>query len=114
MGRAYGSTEGVTADPEKAFGSFKRACLLDAIWCERSARGAITAGEDKEALAFAERGCDVGVDKACYVMGSLYESGKGTTADAVKAKAAYTGGCDGGAEAEDACKKIGVAMKSKK
>jgi hypothetical protein len=114
MGRAYGSTEGVTADPEKAFASFKRACLLDATWCERSARGALTAGKDKDAFAFAERGCGVGVDKACYVMGTLYESGKGTSADAGKARAAFTKGCDGGDGAEDACKKIGVEKKSKK
>ncbi len=109
-GKAYGSTEGVTADPDKAFAGFKRACMLDATWCERTAKVALKQGKDKEAFEFAVRGCDVKVEEACYVLGTIYEEGRGVSADGAKAKDAYTKACANGDGEEAACKKIGVAI----
>jgi TPR repeat protein len=89
IGRAFGSSEGVHADPDKAMASFTRACRLDASWCERAAKGALNLGKEAAGFGFAQRGCESDDDAACLVLGTLFQSGRGVSADAGKAKEVY-------------------------
>lgn len=110
-GKAWGSAEGLTVNLDKAFASYKRACLLDVDWCYKAADKVLAMGKEKDAFAFADRGCDADDETACYTLGKLYDAGKGVAQDSAKAKETYAKACKAGDGDEDACKKIGVKMK---
>lgn len=96
------STGSVTVD--------ERACLdmHDDVACRRAALAAIGAHEDARALRLAARACDHGHLLSCKTLGWLYENGRGTTRDPVRARVLYARACDGGELSS--CKSLGLLL----
>jgi TPR repeat protein len=110
-GNAYGATDGLKVDLDKALVGHRRACLLDPDYCDAAARVAIRAGKNEDVVLFAQRGCDANDERSCLKLGNAYETGTGAPKDEARAKAAYTKACDRGEGQKEACDKIGVTMK---
>jgi TPR repeat protein len=99
------------ADPQSALRAARRACDIDRDYCEMSVDQAVKIGDAGAAFAFATRGCDANEETACAKLAGMYEAGKGTSVDLVKAAAARKRACKDGDGDEASCKKLGIPMK---
>ena len=111
LGSAYGSSEGLVVNADKAYAAYRRACTLDVETCGEAATMLTKIGRQADGLKLAERGCNGNDEDACQILGKAFETGAGVPQDAAKAKDLYTKACKGGSGNEVACKKIGVKPK---
>lgn len=101
----------VAADPQAAMRATRRACTIEAQYCDMSASQAKSIGDTAAAFALLTRGCNGNDYSSCGSLAKMYEAGEGTAADPAKAKELHKKACRDGDGEEDSCKKIGIAMK---
>jgi TPR repeat protein len=109
-GKVFGSTAPEFKDMEGAVLAFRRACDLDAAWCEDGVKTLRRLGNLEAMLMIAKHGCDANDGAACFELGKSYEAGEGVTADPAKAKELFVKGCRDGKGDANACGKIGVKV----
>jgi len=100
----------VQADPQASARAARRACDLDAGYCELSAGYVKAVGDIAGTFTMATRGCDANDVSACLLLAKMYEAGEGTTADAAKAMELHKKACKNGDGEEESCKKLGIKM----
>lgn len=99
LGMTYGTGTNVARDLDKALAFDTRGCALgSALSCFVMGRSMLLSKPQSRdriasALTYFEQACFIGYPEACALIGLMFETGRGVTADVTRARALYREAC---------------------